>query len=81
MNLSIVTYSIIKIIYIGCLNHTLLDEILEGKSYLQSLVNLQFWTFDLYHLSIWVQFGQTLGTFCIYTTSLGNCIEPACFYP
>ena len=70
----------------GCLNHTWLDGILEDKnvnlSYLQSLANFQFWTFGLYHLNIWIQFVQTFGTSCIYTTYLDNSIVSAgCFSP
>ena len=69
----------------GCLNYTLLDEILEDKnidlSYLQSLANLQFRTFGFYHLNIWIQFVQTLGIYYIYTTYLDNCIAPACLSP
>ena len=60
----------IKVVYIDYLSHTLLDEILEGKninlSHLQSLANLQFWTFGLHHLCIWIQLVQTLGTSCVY---------------
>ena len=48
---------------------------------LQFLANLQFWAFGLYHLNIWIQFVQTLGTSCIYTTYLDNCIVPTCFSP
>ena len=66
----------------GCLNYTLLDEILEDKnidlSYLQSLANLQFRTFGFYHLNIWIQFVQTLGIYYIYATYLDNCIAAAC---
>ena len=53
----------------------MLDKILEDKnvnlSNLQSLPNLQYWIFVLYHLNIWIQFVQTFDT-SLYTTYLGN---------
>ena len=59
-----------KIVYIDCLSHTLLDESLEGNnvnlSHLQSLENLQLSSLGIHNLYIWIQFVQTLGTSCIY---------------
>ena len=63
----------------------MLDEFLENKnvnlSHFQSLANLQFWTFGLYHLNIWIEFMQTFGTTCLCTTYLDNYVVPACFSP
>ena len=91
MNLSMVPYfygSMVAWYHITMVAwyHTLLGEILKDKnanlSYLQSLVNFQFWTFARYHLNIciWIQFVQTLGTSCIYTTYLDNCIVYICLF-
>ena len=57
-------------VFLGFLNHTLLDEILDDKnvnlSNLQSLANLPFWTSGLYHLNIWIQFVQILCRFTYF---------------
>ena len=83
--------SIIKIVYIDYLNHTLLDEILESKnvnlSHLLSLANLQFWTFGLHPLYVWIQFvqasicnifGKLYCTYLFFT--LGTCTYTSKLY-
>ena len=50
-------------------------------SKLQFLPNFPFYASGLYYLNIWIQFVQTLGTSCLYTTYLVKCILLTCFHP